>query len=82
MAIICKQCQYVLTPSAVMGDLTGKVCDFTISTILPFLLKRGPTDDFFLFFANQQKMKCPICYKYKEWTFIKDESVEPGEEIA
>jgi len=72
MAIICKECKYALSVAGVIGDLTGKVCDITITYILPHIFKKSGSEDFCIFWANQQKIACPQCCKYQYWQFIED----------
>jgi hypothetical protein len=67
MAIECRNCKYLMNKSEILGYVLSDLYNFTKETLLPYLFKRGLTQDIILRFSNEQKIACPVCFKYEGW---------------
>ena len=84
MAIVCRECKYILTQAEILGYVSSasaeKVFDFTKDVVLACLSKHSYVEDFAFGIANNQKIDCAVCFKYVGWIKIAD-GQESGESV-
>ena len=70
LIICCKQCNYHLKISEIIGHFSGEAYDYFIKNSHKKNIADSLTTDamyYILGFVNQQKLECVTCGKYIKW---------------